>query len=201
MTDVRSIGPGHSGKLELEAQLAIDLAFETQEREVLAGVADGIVAAAAGRALRVAVVCSPAYLTFAGQLTRALHARGRACRCITPTPNSSPPDHLATGMTPVDPAIAVIVGGPTSTDDAVYRVSVRLIENRLETPPSRSGDPAEGSRRKSASATDILLDYGDPNGPVVRHFITDEQFFVATDRAADDATNGDQTVNPSSSSN
>ncbi|MEV4490065.1 hypothetical protein AB0K04_08110 [Micromonospora coxensis] len=153
------------------------MAFETQERKVLARVADGIVAAAAGRGLRVAVACSPAQLTFAGQLTRALHARGRACSCITPMADDSPADQLATDP---DPAMAVIVSNPAPGDGEVYRVSVRLVEDCPETPPS-SGDRAGGDRSEGAPATDIVVDYGDPSGPVVRRFLPEDAVVVPAD--------------------
>ncbi|SCL39435.1 hypothetical protein GA0074692_5362 [Micromonospora pallida] len=156
-----------------------DLAFETQERKVLATVADGIVTAAAGRALRVAIACPPAHLTFAGQLTRALHARGRACHCIAPASTSSPSDDLAAPRsTSVDPTIAVIVGGSASADDEVYRVSVCLTEDHPKFPAATSGDPTEESHDETVPATDIVLDYGDPNGPAIRQFMTHEQVFA-----------------------
>ncbi|SCG76149.1 hypothetical protein [Micromonospora coxensis] len=162
--------------------MAIDLAFETRERKVLAAVADGIVAAAAGRALRVAVACSPAHLTFAGQLTRALHARGRACNCITPMPDGSPPDRPATGSDPVDPAVAMIVSSPVPTGGEVYRVSVCLVDECPQNPPS--GDPAAGDGGRSGPAAEVVVDYGDPTGPVLRRFTTDEG--LVADRTADE---------------
>jgi hypothetical protein len=62
-----------------------------RQRAVLTTVADVIVAAAAGRDIRVAVgYTRPAQAGLVDLLVRALHARGRPCRCV-PCPHDNHP--------------------------------------------------------------------------------------------------------------
>ncbi|MCW3842324.1 hypothetical protein ONA70_19685 [Micromonospora yasonensis] len=142
---------------------------------MLAAVADGIVTAAEGKALRVAVAGSPSRLAFAGLLTRALHARGRACRCLTPAPETDrAAEQGADGST-----IAMIVGEAQAAGDGeaqaagdgeVCGVSIRITERPREAGPSPASRVDESHRDGGPDSEDIVLDYSDPHGPSIRQF-------------------------------
>src|SRR5436190_22584272 len=91
------------------------LAAVARRRAVMTTIADLIVAAAAGRTLRVAVGCTHPDITgFVDQLTQALHARGRPCRCQPSSPEAVRRD----GSAPAgSPTVAVITSGLPGADD------------------------------------------------------------------------------------
>lgn len=161
-----------------------------RHRQVITTVADAIVAAAAGSSLRIRVDegCSDSTVrtpAFADHLTQALHARGRACRCLTPLHD----DHPARAGQPgrhdaAGPATALLVdglpdglSGPRDADPC--RIHVRVIGSAR----SAGADPAAaaratarcaGSGRSAGEQPDegeqlhIVVDYLDPDGPIVR---------------------------------
>ncbi|WP_446217405.1 hypothetical protein [Micromonospora sp. IBHARD004] len=148
----------------------LDLSSIAREREVLSGVADAIVAAAVGRGLRVAVTCPDSHLAFVGQLARALHARGRACRCLVSKPNpsaaSSPSDHGEP-----ESALAVITSEPfAQTDDDVQRVNIDVIAGAPPAPRRAVSHRQTGDGAPDADdQLDVVLEYHDPDGLIIRH--------------------------------
>ncbi|MFI6328169.1 hypothetical protein ACIBBG_07745 [Micromonospora chersina] len=122
-----------------------DLSAIARERAALATIADAIVAASVDKGLRIEVACPTSRLAVVDHLAQALHARGRVCRCRAA---GSEPGEAG------DPGVVVITGGPASdTDRGVFRVGVRV----TGAPAQDGGDP------------DIVLDYQDPDGPIIRH--------------------------------
>jgi len=152
------------------------LATIARQRAVMTAVADVIVAAAAGKKLRVAVGYSdPNELDFADQLTRALYARGRPCRCLASRLNSG-----AAGGPLAQPAhspmVAVITSyapGPDESD--LCRINIQLSTPDGVTPSVSSTPP--GSETQTTRPVvddpepDIVIDYLDPDGPTVRHIV------------------------------
>ena len=125
----------------------------SRRRAVLATIADVIVAVAAGKGLRVAIACAdPDTLAFADQLTRALHARGRPCRYLSPKPQS--------GVAPVALVALISSGGSDPDETELCRVDIRLTRQAGPVP----ADPTGGD-------VDILIDYADPAGPAIRHIV------------------------------
>jgi hypothetical protein len=130
-----------------------------RQRAVMTTIADVIVAAAAGKSLRVAVAGThPDEITFADQLTGALHARGRPCRCLPPK---------------LGPAITSGAPGPGETD--LCRVDIRL---DIPAPPTGSNVPTHAQPEGHGpcdvgddNQPDIVVDYRDPAGPVIRHIV------------------------------
>ncbi|MGW5668337.1 hypothetical protein [Micromonospora sp. NPDC003776] len=140
-----------------------DLSVVGRERVALAAIADAVVAASVGRGLRVAVTCPAARLALVGHLAQALHARGRTCRCLPAEPDPSQPEG--------GPVLVVIVSGfDTETDRAVQRVNVRVTPAGV--PTARRAEAHPGNTDKPSAAggePDIILDYGDPDGPLIRY--------------------------------
>ncbi|MFE9960142.1 hypothetical protein [Micromonospora sp. NPDC005299] len=163
-----------------------NLLSSAREREVLAAVADGIITAAAGAALRVVVTCSPSHLPFAGQLTKALHARGRACRCLVPSPDGPPSDDAeAIRQAAAGQAIAMIVEGTPTSGGEVCRISIRISHDSREASPSpTSSEQADGSGRDP----DVIVDYSDPDGPTILQFSV--RLALSTDSPVEVTMNG-----------
>src|SRR5437016_14488145 len=114
------------------------LATIARRRTVMTTIADLIVAAAAGKTLRVAVGCThPDDIGFADLLTQALHARGRPCRCLP----SSIQAVRCDGSTPAgSPTVTVITSGSPGGDDTdLCRID---IEVHLSIPVSAAVDSA-----------------------------------------------------------
>lgn len=153
------------------------LANVARQRRVIAAVADVIVAAATGKALRVAVGWTrPGETPFVDHLTRALHARGRRCHYLGPKPDPITTD----GSTPADspasvPMVAVITsGGPGGDENELCRINIQL-----DTPTQISASAAatqhepaaQDPRSVAGQQPDIILDYCDPSGPTLRHIV------------------------------
>jgi hypothetical protein len=117
-----------------------------RERAVMSTVADVIVAAATGRGLRVAVGCAdPGRTVFADQLTRALVARGRACRCVT----ASQPR-----------TVSVITSGAAGLSETdLCRIDIQVDTSTSEAVSEDGGQP------------DIVIDYRHPDGPTIRYIV------------------------------
>ncbi|MFE9688643.1 hypothetical protein [Micromonospora sp. NPDC005806] len=149
-----------------------DLSSIAREREVLSAVADSIVAAAAGRGLRVAVTCPDSLLPFVGQLVRALHARGLACRCLVSRPNPSaagaPSEHG-------ESALAVITSEPfAQTGDDVRRVDIDVTAGDPAGPGGAvSHQQADEGAPDADDQPDIVLEYHDRDGLVIRRMAPD----------------------------
>jgi hypothetical protein len=128
-----------------------------RQRAVMATIADMIVAAAEGKSLRVAVDCGePNRLGFADQLTKALHARGRDCRCQTPRLGCAP------GQVGVVTVAVITSGVPGREDSDLCRIDIQVYR-----PPVHAvAIPDEPWDRHSP---DIVVDYLDPDGPILRH--------------------------------
>jgi hypothetical protein len=124
-----------------------------RQRAVMTTIADLIVAAAVGKGLRVAVGCSdPDKMTFADHLTRALHARGRPCRCLSPNQRSADAGQRSN--------VALITsGGPDPDENELCRIDIQLA--------MYAARPVTDDRD-----ADIVVDYADPRGPAIRHIGT-----------------------------
>ena len=144
-----------------------------RQRTVLATIADAIVAAATGKQLHVVVGCTgPDETGFADHLARALHARGRLCQCVPLRPG---PDSPARPNGHRDARLAtVIVGGsPDPSGSTPCRVGIRLETAATAGPGDlrrptdfATGDPSAENVHEHA---DIVVDYHDPDGPVIRN--------------------------------
>jgi hypothetical protein len=147
--------------------MADDLARIARERAVMTTIADIVVAAAVGKSLRVAVGGGQNQIRFADQLTRALHARGRACRCLAST---TPAAHAeaAAGCQ----AVVVITSGPPGPDETEQccihiHLHATLPGRRAA---NRSGPAAAaGGHPSGDDGPDIIVDYDHPDGAVIRH--------------------------------
>ncbi|WP_319461967.1 hypothetical protein [Micromonospora sp. RTP1Z1] len=152
--------------------MVLELSAMARERVVLATVADVIVAAADGKALSVAVVCPDSQVTFVGHLARALHARGRTCRCLVSRPTlprlarlpSADPERS-------DLTVVVITGGACAvSDDEVCRINIRVTTDAPTGPATDiSYQQASDGYPDADDQPDIVLDYHDPSGPTIRH--------------------------------
>ncbi|TYB35721.1 hypothetical protein FXF50_22330 [Micromonospora sp. AP08] len=132
-----------------------DLSAIARERAALATIADAIVAASVDKGLRIEVACPTSRLAVVDHLAQALHARGRVCRCRAA--GSEPGEAAGPPLDRGQHGIVVITGGPASdTDRGVLRVDVRV------TAAAQDGFPAGGD-------PDIVLDYQDPDGPMIRY--------------------------------
>ncbi|OLB78743.1 MAG: hypothetical protein AUI14_12320 [Actinobacteria bacterium 13_2_20CM_2_71_6] len=151
------------------------LATIARQRTFMTTIADAIVAAAAGKSLRVAIGwSSPDETAFADQLTRALLARGLPCRCQSLKSNSAGPDSSAGGLRGGSTMLAVITSGAVGPDETeLCRINIQL-----RTPMRYAGsagpvpdDEPEGQSRYAGDGCrpDILIDYLDPDGPTIRH--------------------------------
>jgi hypothetical protein len=148
-----------------------------RRRAVMTTIADVIVAAAAGKSLRVAVGGPhPDETTFADHLTRALHARGRPCHCLPPKPRPA----TAGGRTPHSQATSPIVAVITSAAPSPDETDLCRIDIRLDTPAQPTGSDApthvqpdgHGPCPVDDHPPDIVVDYHDPAGPVIRHIVS-----------------------------
>jgi hypothetical protein len=153
------------------------LANVTRQRRVMASIADLIVAAAAGKALRVAVAWTqPDETPFVDHLTRALHARGRSCHYLGPKPDPV----TTSGPTPAHgqaggPMVAVITSsGPGAHEKELCRINIQL--NR----PTHVSASAAAAQREpdtrdapsvSGQQPDIIVDFWDRDGPTLRHVV------------------------------
>jgi hypothetical protein len=128
-----------------------------RERAVMSTVADVIVAAANGKGLRVAVGCAePGETVFADQLTRALVARGRACRCVSA--NRLPGAEPALFAGTADRTVAVITSGAAGSGDTdLCRIDIQVNTGGSEPAADADGEP------------DIVIDYRHPDGPMIRY--------------------------------
>lgn len=150
-----------------------DLSVVARERAALATIADAVVAAAVGRGLRVAVTCPVSRLALVDYLAQALHARGRTCRCLPAEPGPASQDGGST-------VVVIVSGFLTEADRAVQRVNVRVTPAAI--PATRRpgvGRPETDEPSAAGEEPDIILDYGDPDGPLIRymapHLATGEQ--------------------------
>lgn len=129
-----------------------DLSAIARERAALATIADAIVAASVDKGLRIEVACPTSRLAVVDHLAQALHARGRVCRCRAA--GSEPGEAGSPAGERGQPGVVVITGGPaTGSGRGVLRVDVRV----TGAPAQDGGDP------------DIVLDYQDPDGPMIRY--------------------------------
>src|SRR5437016_3044807 len=145
--------------------MANSLAAIARQRSVMATIADAIMAAAVGKSLRVAVGWStPDETAFAGQLTRALLARGLPCRCLPAQANATcladPP-----GNTPM---VAVITSGAAGLDESdLCRIDIHLhtpVRPAAADLSAPGGEPDRPSRYTADHGhwPDIVVDYLDP---------------------------------------
>jgi hypothetical protein len=148
------------------------LANVGRQRRVMATIADLIVAAATGKALRVAVSwAEPGETAFVDYLTRALHARGRRCQYLASEPvatDGSSPAHGQSG----GPMVAVITsGGPGAAENEVCRINIRL-ETPTQSVASAQREPgARDAPSVAGHQPDIIVDYLGPGGPTLRHIV------------------------------
>ncbi len=151
--------------------MARNLAGIARERTVMTTIADVIVAAAAGKNLRVAVGCThPDEITFADQLTRALHARGRPCRCLPPRPGPAVAACSAGPSRVSGPIVAVITSGTADLDETdLCRIDIRLDIPAAPDLPADDQPDVRGRRLADDHQPDIVVDYRDADGPVIRH--------------------------------
>jgi hypothetical protein len=131
-----------------------------RQRAVMTTIADLIVAAAVGKGLRVAVGCvDPDKMTFADHLTRALHARGRPCRCLSPSQRPSEANLRQT--------VALITsGGPDPDENELCRIDIHL---SMYQPVVAAPGLAPARSAGDDGDADIVVDYADPRGPAIRH--------------------------------
>ncbi|MGN9801904.1 hypothetical protein [Micromonospora sp. L32] len=148
-----------------------DVSAIARERAALTTIADAIVAASVGRGLWVALDCPNTHLALVDHLAQALHARGRACRCLPNEPNpddagGSPRDRQEHGST-----IVVITSGlATETDRFAQRVNISVTAPTTRAPGGNAGYRETGGAPSGESGEPhIILDYGDPGGPVIRY--------------------------------
>ncbi|WBB68449.1 hypothetical protein [Micromonospora sp. WMMD812] len=109
-----------------DGTVAPDLSWIARERAALVTIADAIAAASVGKGQRVAVACPNSHLGVVDHLAQALHARGRACRCLLTEPNlvdgGDPPPERRTGS-----SVVVITSGLlTETDRGMKRVTIAV---------------------------------------------------------------------------
>ncbi|MEH0844536.1 hypothetical protein V6U81_19320 [Micromonospora sp. CPCC 205711] len=147
-----------------------DLSAIARERAALATVADTIIAASVGKGLRVTVACPNSHLAVIDRLAQALHARGRACRCLPPKPNpvgasDPPPDRQESNST----VVVITSGSAKETDRGVQRVNITVA---AAVPTPRDGDVSHqkaGEPPTAVGVPDIILAYHDPDGPLIRY--------------------------------
>jgi hypothetical protein len=165
--NLRGDGPV-SASLNWRTRLSADLIATARERAMLATVADAIIAAAVGKGLCVAVACPDSQVAFVGHLTRALHARGRACRCFASVPSPSDTTRLASFEDEAgDPTVMVITSGTSTLGDGeVCRVSICVTTGA---PTTRDSRQTSGGHAHPHHEPDIVLDYHGPSGPEIRH--------------------------------
>ena len=158
-----------------------DLSAIARERAALATIADTVLAASVGKGLRVAVACPNSHLAVVDYLAQALHARGRACRCLPAKPNSvaasgPPPDGQENHST----VVVITSGSVKETDSGVQRVNITVA---AAVPTAHNGgfsqQKAGEPQPAAVGVPDIILDYHDPDGPLIRymapHLSTDDR--------------------------
>jgi hypothetical protein len=140
------------------------LARVARQRAVLTTVADAIVAAAAGRCLRVAVEYTDAeQATFVALLMRALYARGRPCHHLPPTPRAA---HAG------DTTVAVITSAAPDPDEDAGDSDVCRIDIQLRAPARPAGtDPGPAADGGDDHRPDIVIDYPAAAGPTIGHMM------------------------------
>ncbi|MGS2619471.1 hypothetical protein ACVCAH_33920 [Micromonospora sp. LZ34] len=146
-----------------------------RERVVLAAVADLIVAAAAGKGLRVAVGCPVSHVTVVGRLVRALHARGRACHCWVSRPARPGVARLGSTDSEASELTVMVIAGVTAvaSGDEDFRINVRVTTHAPTALATSACHPQASDVHLDADRhLDILLDYYDPGWPTVRHIVS-----------------------------
>ncbi|MGV9809998.1 hypothetical protein [Micromonospora chersina] len=140
-----------------------DLSAIARERAALATIADGIIAASVDKGLRIEVTCRTSRLAVVDHLAQALHARGCVCRCRAAGSEPGEAGSPSPKWGPEGSGVMVITGGPaTGTDRDVLRVDVRVTSAADARSHGLTGLPTDGE-------PDIILDYRDPDGPLIRH--------------------------------
>lgn len=151
----------HSGPMPSPTTSGLEAV--ARERAVMSTVADAIVAAATGKGLRVAVGCAdPAETVFADQLTRALVARGRACRCVSakrpPTTDHTMSTDHTVSTDQAGRTVAVITSGLAESGDTdLCRIDIEV-----------NIDPSDAVA-EDGYQPDIVVDYRHPDGPMIRY--------------------------------
>ncbi|MDH6461094.1 hypothetical protein M2302_001260 [Micromonospora sp. A200] len=147
-----------------------DLSVVARERTALATIADAIAAASIGKGFRVAVSCPDTHRALVDHLAQALHARGRICRCLT-----EPDLDDGSGLLPERheegwPVVVIVSGLAMETDRGVRHVNISVTAG---IPTHDSGDVSHQGTSEPTSSTggepDIVLDYRDPHGPLIRY--------------------------------
>ncbi|MFC8615764.1 hypothetical protein ACFT9M_04995 [Micromonospora purpureochromogenes] len=152
-----------------------DVSAIARERAALTTIADAIVAASVGRGLRVVLDCPNTHLALVDHLAQALHARGRACRCLPNDAGGLPRDRHEHGST-----IVVITSGlATETDRFAQHVNISVIASTTAPGGNAGYRETGGAPSGESGEPHIILDYGDPDGPVIRylasHLTTDDE--------------------------
>lgn len=148
-----------------------DLSVVARERTALSTIADAIAAASIGKGLRVAVSCPSTHRALVDYLAQALHARGRICRCLPGEPDLDDGSGLLPERHEEGRTVVVIVSGlAMETDRGVRHVSISVTAG---IPTQDSGDVSHQETSEPTSSTvgepDIVLDYRDPHGPLIRY--------------------------------
>ncbi|MGC5020685.1 hypothetical protein [Micromonospora sp. DT47] len=154
--------------------MVFELSAISRERVVLATVADVIVAAAVGKGLRVAVACPDSHLTVVGHLARALHARGRACRCLVPTPTLPSVARLPLADPEASDLTVTVITGETRapSNDESCRITIHVTTHAPTAPTTGAlHQQASDGRPDIDPHPDIVLDYHDQSGPTIRHIV------------------------------
>ena len=142
-----------------------DLSSIARERAALATIADAIVAASVDKGLRIEVACPTSRLAVVDHLAQALHARGRVCRCRPAGPNPGEAGHTPPRRGQHGSAAVIITGGlATGIDRGVLCVDVRVT---AAVPVQDDG--VSGTGFPADRDPDIILDYQDPAGPMIRY--------------------------------
>jgi hypothetical protein len=152
------------------------LAAIARQRRVMATVADLIVAAATGKALRVAVGWTePDETAFVDHLTRALHARGRRCHYLAPKPSVTTGGSMSAHGQAGGQTVAVITSGdPGADENELCRINIQLDTPTQVTASVTSAQrepDGRDPRRVGGHQPDIIVDYLDPGGPTLRHIV------------------------------
>ncbi|MEH1056910.1 hypothetical protein V6U89_17110 [Micromonospora sp. CPCC 206171] len=118
-----------------------------------------------------AVTCPNSRLAVVDYLAQALHARGRACRCLPPRPNpvgatDQPPDRQEKNST----VVVIMSGSAKDTDRGVQRVNI-TVAAAVPTPPNGdvSHQKVAEPHPSAVGVPDIILAYHDPDGPLIRY--------------------------------
>ncbi|MEU4713435.1 hypothetical protein AB0F73_07255 [Micromonospora purpureochromogenes] len=148
-----------------------DVSAIARERAVLTTIADAIVAASVGRGLWVTLDCPNTHLALVDHLAQALHARGRACRCLPNEPNPEDAGGLPRDRQERGSTIVVITSGlATETDRFTQRVNISVTAPTTRAPGGNAGSQETGGAPSGESGEPhIILDYRDPAGPIIRY--------------------------------